>query len=155
MARHTPQQAEHIAQRKAVAPNYSAVNWSAFLRYAFIATTSAPTCHLMKRLTQLLFVRKRISQRPPILDFVLYMPLHFPSKAALSVLLLSPSVIAPALGPRAEAQERSIKKPKLAIILVMDQVRAEYLTRYAPLFGEGGFKSLMRTGATLTNAHYG
>jgi predicted AlkP superfamily pyrophosphatase or phosphodiesterase len=38
--------------------------------------------------------------------------------------------------------------------MVIDQFRAEYLTRYAPHFGEGGFKYLMRNGANLTNAHY-
>jgi len=45
-------------------------------------------------------------------------------------------------------------KPKLAVVLVLDQFRAEYLTRYAPFFGEGGFKWLMRTGATVKDAHY-
>ena len=45
-------------------------------------------------------------------------------------------------------------RPKLVVVIVMDQFRAEYLTRFAPFFGEGGFKWLMRSGANLTNAHY-
>lgn len=45
-------------------------------------------------------------------------------------------------------------KPKLVVVIVMDQFRAEYLTRFAPFFGEGGFKWLMRSGANLTNARY-
>ena len=45
-------------------------------------------------------------------------------------------------------------KPKLVVVIVMDQFRAEYLTRFAPFFGDGGFKWLMRSGANLTNARY-
>ncbi len=45
-------------------------------------------------------------------------------------------------------------RPKLAVVIVIDQFRADYLSRYAPFFGEGGFKYLMRGGANLTNAHY-
>ncbi|MCI0485052.1 MAG: alkaline phosphatase family protein [Blastocatellia bacterium] len=45
-------------------------------------------------------------------------------------------------------------RPKLVVVVVMDQFRAEYLTRFAPFFGEGGFKWLQRHGANLTNAHY-
>ncbi len=67
---------------------------------------------------------------------------------------LAATLLTPALMPQAHSQERAAKKPKLAIIIVLDQVRAEYLTRYAPFFGEGGFKYLMKRGATLTNANY-
>ena len=74
---------------------------------------------------------------------------HFSSK-----FLLATALLAPVAASSAQAQPRAPKKPKLVILLVMDQVRAEYLTRYAPFFGEGGFKSLMRRGATFTNAHY-
>jgi predicted AlkP superfamily pyrophosphatase or phosphodiesterase len=45
-------------------------------------------------------------------------------------------------------------KPKLVILLVIDQFRQEYLTRYAPYFGEGGFKYLQRSGANFQNARY-
>lgn len=45
-------------------------------------------------------------------------------------------------------------RPRLVVVIVMDQFRAEYLTRYAPYLGDGGFRRLMREGACLTNAHY-
>ena len=45
-------------------------------------------------------------------------------------------------------------RPKLVVVIVMDQFRAEYLTHFAPFFGEGGFTWLLRSGANLTNAHY-
>ncbi len=55
----------------------------------------------------------------------------------------------------AHAQQKAAPKPKLAIVLVLDQFRQEYLARYAPFFGSGGFKRLQREGANLTNANYG
>ena len=45
-------------------------------------------------------------------------------------------------------------RPKLAIVLVVDQFRAEYLNRYAPFFGARGFKRLQREGTSLLNARY-
>lgn len=45
-------------------------------------------------------------------------------------------------------------RPKLVIGIVVDQMRQEYLYRYAPKFGEGGFKRLMGQGFMLSNAHY-
>ena len=54
----------------------------------------------------------------------------------------------------APVKAREAARPKLAVVIVIDQFRAEYLTRYAPFFGEGGFKLLMRNGANFTGAHY-
>jgi len=45
-------------------------------------------------------------------------------------------------------------RPKLVIGIVVDQMRQEYLYRYAPKFGEGGFKRLINGGYMLSNAHY-
>lgn len=45
-------------------------------------------------------------------------------------------------------------RPKLVIGIVVDQMRQEYLYRYAPKFGDGGFKRLMNQGFWLSNAHY-
>ncbi len=45
-------------------------------------------------------------------------------------------------------------RPKLVVGIVVDQMRQEYLYRYSPKFGEGGFKRLIREGYMLTNAHY-
>ena len=45
------------------------------------------------------------------------------------------------------------KKPKLVIGLVVDQMRYDYLIRFADRFGEGGFKRLMK-GLNCVDAHY-
>ncbi len=46
------------------------------------------------------------------------------------------------------------RKPKLAVILVFDQFRGDYLSRWEKHYGEGGFKRLMKDGAWFTNCHY-
>jgi len=45
-------------------------------------------------------------------------------------------------------------QPKLGVLVVFDQLRAEDLQRYAPLFGEGGFGGLSRRGAAVLDARY-
>lgn len=45
-------------------------------------------------------------------------------------------------------------RPKLVVGIVVDQMRQDYLYRYAETFGEGGFKRLMSEGFYLSNAHY-
>ncbi|MFM7195278.1 MAG: alkaline phosphatase family protein, partial [Bacteroidota bacterium] len=46
------------------------------------------------------------------------------------------------------------KQPKAVIGIVVDQMRQEYLYRFAPKFSEGGFKRMMDHGFMLRNAHY-
>ncbi|MFZ1805772.1 MAG: alkaline phosphatase PafA [Cyclobacteriaceae bacterium] len=45
-------------------------------------------------------------------------------------------------------------RPKIVVGIVVDQMRQEYLYRFAPKFGEGGFKKLMSQGFMLSNGHY-
>ncbi|MFZ9504589.1 MAG: alkaline phosphatase family protein, partial [Cyclobacteriaceae bacterium] len=45
-------------------------------------------------------------------------------------------------------------RPKAVIGIVVDQMRQEYLYRFAPKFSEGGFKRLMNQGFMMKNAHY-
>lgn len=45
-------------------------------------------------------------------------------------------------------------RPKLVVIVVIDQFRADYLERYRDQFGEGGFKLFLDHGANYTNCHY-
>jgi predicted AlkP superfamily pyrophosphatase or phosphodiesterase len=45
-------------------------------------------------------------------------------------------------------------KPKLVVLVVFDQMRGDYLKKWQPLFGEGGFKRLQTEGAWYTNCHY-
>jgi hypothetical protein len=42
----------------------------------------------------------------------------------------------------------------LAVLVVFDQLRADYLERWRELFGEGGFHRLERQGAYFPNCHY-
>ena len=46
------------------------------------------------------------------------------------------------------------KKPKLVIGIVIDQMRYDYLTRFADKYGEDGFKRILKNGFSLENAHY-
>jgi predicted AlkP superfamily pyrophosphatase or phosphodiesterase len=52
----------------------------------------------------------------------------------------------------APSQEK--KRPKLAVILVFDQLRGDYPERWRELFGPGGFRRLQDEGASFTNCHY-
>ncbi len=45
-------------------------------------------------------------------------------------------------------------RPRLVVGIVVDQMRYEYLERFQPKFGEGGFKRMMNGGFNLKNAHY-
>ena len=44
--------------------------------------------------------------------------------------------------------------PRLAVVISVDQMRADYLVRFRPYFGEGGFKRLLEGGADYQNCHY-
>ncbi|TXD46586.1 alkaline phosphatase PafA [Polaribacter sp. IC073] len=46
------------------------------------------------------------------------------------------------------------KKPKLVVGIVIDQMRYDYLTRYADRYGAGGFNRILKNGFSLENAHY-
>ncbi len=46
------------------------------------------------------------------------------------------------------------KKPSLVVGIVVDQMRYDYLTKYAHRYGNEGFKKLMNEGYSLTNAHF-
>jgi predicted AlkP superfamily pyrophosphatase or phosphodiesterase len=51
------------------------------------------------------------------------------------------------------AQSKS-EKPKLVVGIIVDQMRQEYLYRFADRFSEGGFKRMMNEGFMMTNGHY-
>lgn len=46
---------------------------------------------------------------------------------------------------------QSVQRPKLVVGVVLDQMRWDYLHRYAHRFGEGGFKRLMKYGFNCQN----
>lgn len=46
------------------------------------------------------------------------------------------------------------EKPKLIVGIIVDQMRQEYLYRFADRYKEGGFKRLMNEGFMMKNGHY-
>jgi hypothetical protein len=44
--------------------------------------------------------------------------------------------------------------PRLAVVIAVDQCRADYLERFRPWFVEGGFNRLLSGGTVFTNAHH-
>lgn len=44
--------------------------------------------------------------------------------------------------------------PRLAVVISIDQFRQDYLPRFEPYFGEGGFRMLLENGASFENCHY-
>lgn len=65
--------------------------------------------------------------------------------AILAVLLLTPSSF---------AQNKPRTRPRLVLVIVADQFRYDYLTRFGPLFGKGGFRRLLSQGASWKNANF-
>jgi predicted AlkP superfamily pyrophosphatase or phosphodiesterase len=57
-------------------------------------------------------------------------------------------------GKSARASSAAAARPKLLVVMVIDQFRADYLSRFEPYFGETGFKRLAKDGASWTG-HYG
>ena len=53
-----------------------------------------------------------------------------------------------------EKREKKNQKPTLVVGIVVDQMRYDYLTKYADRYGEHGFKKLLNEGFSLTNAHF-
>ena len=44
--------------------------------------------------------------------------------------------------------------PRLVVMLTIDQLRTDYLETFAPLYGEKGFKRLLREGCVFTQSEY-
>ena len=50
--------------------------------------------------------------------------------------------------------DSTLKRPKLVVGIVVDQMRYDYLTRFESKYGEGGFKRMMREGYNFKNHHF-
>lgn len=59
-----------------------------------------------------------------------------------------------AKAPPAPAIPPTQAPPKLAVVIAIDQFRADYLVRFRPYFGAGGFKRLLEGGADYRNCFY-
>ena len=46
------------------------------------------------------------------------------------------------------------KKPKAIVVVVVDQLRVDYLSRFQNVFSDSGFKRLMKEGAVFSNCFY-
>ena len=80
-------------------------------------------------------------------------------RLATSFLLLFTifSLAAPARGQarRAAAGARSLgARPRLAVVITVDQFRYDFLERFLPHFGKDGFRRLISQGALFANANY-
>ena len=65
-----------------------------------------------------------------------------PMKKILPILLLASTFVV-----RAQSQDiPELQQPRLVVMLVVDQMRWDYLTRYADRYCDGGFRRLMREG---------
>ena len=56
--------------------------------------------------------------------------------------------------PLPQAPSAAIKRPRLVLLIVVDQFRYDYLTRFGDLFSSRGLGRLMREGASWTEANY-
>ncbi|SHO61245.1 alkaline phosphatase PafA [Algoriphagus zhangzhouensis] len=57
------------------------------------------------------------------------------------------------MGTGVSAQETA-EKPKLVVGIIVDQMRQEYLYRFADRYSDGGFKRLIGEGFMMKNGHY-
>jgi hypothetical protein len=69
----------------------------------------------------------------------------------LGSLLLALFALVGSLLPAAPAES---SRPRLAVLVVFDQMRGDYLTRWHDLFIEDGFRRLEKDGAWFQNCHY-
>ena len=56
--------------------------------------------------------------------------------------------------PAPAAAEAGGPRVRLAVLVVFDQMRGDYLEKWKPLFGAGGFARLQTDGAWFANCHY-
>lgn len=73
-------------------------------------------------------------------------PRNVPSTPRLPLLAAFVALLAPAVF--------SAEPPRLAVVIVIDQFRGDYLAKFGPHFGEGGFRRLLANGVSYTQAHY-
>src|SRR5689334_16340070 len=74
--------------------------------------------------------------------------------AFLLFFALIPSLSFPVARAQRPAASASQKRPRLVLLIVVDQFRYDYLERFGDLFGPNGFKRLLRDGASWAQANY-
>lgn len=63
-------------------------------------------------------------------------------------------LVLPVVAQRTRPPARSTARPRLVLLIAVDQFRQDYLERFGDLFGNNGLKRLMRDGAVWEQAHY-
>jgi len=58
------------------------------------------------------------------------------------------------IGFAQKSKKSAIERPKLVIGIVVDQMRADYVYRFAEYYGEGGFKRFLKQGFDCRNTNY-
>src|ERR1700752_4080176 len=75
-------------------------------------------------------------------------------RRSLVVLLICVLIILPGVSAQQRAAQAQSKRPRLVLLIVVDQFRYDYLERFGDQFGPNGFRRLMRDGASWTQANY-
>lgn len=75
---------------------------------------------------------------------------YYRALAAFLVLLL----FAVSFAQRRPTRTPELKRPRLVLLIVVDQLRYDYLERFGDLFVANGFKRLQRDGASWTQSNY-
>ena len=91
-------------------------------------------------------------------------PTTTPLRTAAALLLLSALLFAPARGaqrrtaapqrPSAVAERRPAPRPRLVLLIAVDQFRYDYLERFGDLFAADGIRRLLREGASWAECNY-
>ena len=76
------------------------------------------------------------------------------SKKAVLGFLVALALLGRSSMLKPEANAGFPTRPKLVLVLVIDQFRYDYLMRFRPLFGKGGFNRLLEGGAVFTDCRY-
>src|SRR5690349_23696677 len=74
-------------------------------------------------------------------------------RASLVFVLILSLFVSVSFGQR-RIQPSVQKRPRLVLLIVVDQFRYDYLERFGDLFGPNGFRRLMRDGASWTQSNY-
>jgi predicted AlkP superfamily pyrophosphatase or phosphodiesterase len=78
------------------------------------------------------------------------------SLAVILFLVVAPISLSqrrPTTQPSTQAGQRA-KRPKLVLLIAIDQFRYDYLERFADLYSQNGFRRLLRDGASWTQSNY-
>ncbi len=75
-------------------------------------------------------------------------------RVALFALLLGLSLLVARIGSPASPQLARNARVKLAVLIVFDQMRGDYVEKWRPLFGPRGFQRIQKDGVWFPNCYY-